>query len=170
MNHSWIRKGEGMQKLFEYNWQVRKDWFDWCETVDPEELMKKRTGGLGYILPTLYHIVAVEYGWICGGLQEQEINIPSFDQVACLHDVKAFSERCHVEIAPFVYDWKDALENKMMIDITDDGEREAHAYGEVMRHVIAHEIHHVGQLSIWSREIGKKPVNANLIGRELFNT
>lgn len=110
MNHSWIRKGEGMQKLFEYNWQVRKDWFDWCETVDPEELMKKRTGGLGYILPTLYHIVAVEYGWICGGLQEQEINIPSFDQVACLNDVKAFSERCHVEIAPFVYDWKDALE------------------------------------------------------------
>ncbi|MEC2345832.1 MULTISPECIES: hypothetical protein [Paenibacillus] len=31
-----------------------------------------------------------------------------------------------------------------MIDITDDGEREAHTYGEVMRHVIAHEIHHIG--------------------------
>ncbi|WP_243840759.1 DinB family protein [Paenisporosarcina antarctica] len=24
-----------------------------------------------------------------------------------------------------------------------------------MRHVIAHEIHHVGQMSVWAREIGK---------------
>lgn len=35
-----------MQKLFEYNWQVRKEWFDWCETVSMEELMRKRTGHL----------------------------------------------------------------------------------------------------------------------------
>ncbi|MDQ0913885.1 putative damage-inducible protein DinB [Paenibacillus sp. V4I5] len=46
---------------------------------------------------------------------------------------------------------------------------EAHKYGEVMWHVIAHEIHHIGQLSIWSREIGKKPVTANLIGRGLYD-
>jgi len=56
-----------------------------------------------------------------------------------------------------------------MIDITDEGEREAHTYGEVMRHLIAHEIHHIGQLSVWAREIGKKPVTANLIGRGLFD-
>jgi uncharacterized damage-inducible protein DinB len=36
-----------MLKLFEYNWQVRKDWFDWCDSVDEKELLKKRTGGLG---------------------------------------------------------------------------------------------------------------------------
>jgi uncharacterized damage-inducible protein DinB len=55
-----------------------------------------------------------------------------------------------------------------MIDITDEGEQETHKYGEVLRHVIVHEIHHIGQLSVWSREIGKKPVTANLIGRGLF--
>lgn len=67
-----------MQKLFEYNWQVRQDWFNWCSGVDRDELMRPRTGGLGYILPTLYHIVAVEYGWICGGIQERVIEIPAF--------------------------------------------------------------------------------------------
>lgn len=36
-----------------------------------------------------------------------------------------------------------------------------------MRHVIAHEIHHVGQLSVWAREMGRQPVTANLIGRGL---
>ncbi len=32
-----------------------------------------------------------------------------------------------------------------------------------MRHLIAHEIHHIGQLSIWSREMGIEPVSASLI-------
>ncbi|WP_054941166.1 DinB family protein [Paenibacillus ihuae] len=157
-----------MIKLFEYNWQVRNDWFDWCEMVSQEELMKQRIGGIGYILPTLYHIVAVEYGWICGGIQERQIDIPSFEEVASLQQIKEFSARCHTEVAPFVYAWDDSLEDRIMMDILDDGTQEAHPYGEVLRHVIAHEIHHIGQLSIWSREIGKEPVTANLIGRELF--
>lgn len=159
-----------MIKLFEYNWQVRADWFDWCETVSPEELMKRRTGGIGHLLPTLYHIVAVEYGWICGTIQEKAIEIPSFDEVGSLPQVKAWSERCHAELAPFVYDWRDEMENRIVIDITDEGERVPYACGEVMRHVLAHEIHHVGQLSVWSREIGKKPVTANLIGRGLYKS
>lgn len=166
-----VRKEEWMMlKLFEYNWQVRNDWFDWCGKVNEEELVKKRTGGLGYILPTLYHIVAVEYGWIIGGIQGKEIEIPPFEEVASLQHIIDLSARCHEELAPFVYAWNDNLENQIMIDITDEGERVPHKYGEVMRHVIAHEIHHMGQLSVWSREIGLKPVTANLIGRGLFDT
>ncbi|AZN41321.1 DinB family protein [Paenibacillus albus] len=159
-----------MLKLFQYNWQVRNDWFNWCETVDAEELMRRRTGGLGSILPTLYHIVAVEYGWLCGGIQERPIIIPSFEEIASLQRIKDFSARCHQEVASFVHSWNENMEERIMIDITDDGEEEAHACGEVMRHVIAHEIHHIGQLSVWAREIGKKPVTANLIGRGLYTT
>ncbi|GLX71275.1 DinB family protein [Paenibacillus glycanilyticus] len=157
-----------MIKLFEYNWQVRKDWFEWCAAVSHEELMKQRTGGIGYILPTLYHIVAVEYGWICGGILQNPIEIPAFGEIPSLKQIEQFSERCHSELAPFVYGWNDSLEDRIMIDITDEGESVPHPYGEVMRHVIAHEIHHIGQLSVWSREIGKKPVTANLIGRGLY--
>ena len=39
--------------------------------------------------------------------------------------------------------------------------------GRILRHLIAHEIHHIGQLSIWSREMGIKPVSASLIDRDL---
>jgi uncharacterized damage-inducible protein DinB len=39
-----------------------------------------------------------------------------------------------------------------------------------MRHVIAHQIHHIGQLSIWSRELGKPPVSANVIGKGLIES
>jgi uncharacterized damage-inducible protein DinB len=58
-----------MLKLFQYNWQVRDDWFKWCETVPEEELIKERAGGIGSILYTLYHIVDVEYSWIVLDLQ-----------------------------------------------------------------------------------------------------
>ena len=46
----------------------------------------------------------------------------------------------------------------------------SHIHGEIIRHTIAHEIHHIGQLSIWAREMGKAPVSANLIRRGLSSS
>ena len=53
-----------MLTLFRYNWQVRDDWFKWCEQVPDEELQRKRVGGVGSILDTLNHIVNAEVNWI----------------------------------------------------------------------------------------------------------
>ena len=55
-----------MIKFFEYNWQVRDEWFDWCNQVKIEELFMDRKGGVGNILYTLFHIIDVEYSWIRG--------------------------------------------------------------------------------------------------------
>jgi uncharacterized damage-inducible protein DinB len=54
----------GMLMLFQYNWHVRNDWFEWCKQVSEEELLRNRTGGVGSIMKTLYHIVDVDYSWI----------------------------------------------------------------------------------------------------------
>ena len=29
-----------MIKFFEYNWQVRDEWFDWCNQLTPNELIR----------------------------------------------------------------------------------------------------------------------------------
>lgn len=58
--------------LFRYNWQVRQDWFKLCEQLTEEELLRKRVGGVGSILKTLFHIVDVEYSWI-NALQGKKI-------------------------------------------------------------------------------------------------
>jgi uncharacterized damage-inducible protein DinB len=158
-----------MLKLFEYNWQVRNDWFEWCESVSEEDLLKRRTGGLGSILYTLFHIVDVEYSWISILQGKAEPALPPFEEFASLQKIKEFSERCHSEIAPFVYGWNNEMESNVLSDENSNGEIVSYKFGEVIRHVIAHEIHHVGQLSVWSREIGKQPVTANLIRRGLFN-
>ena len=69
-----------MLKLFQYNWQVRDDWFTWCEDISAEELVKKRVGGFGSILHTLFHIVDVEYMWILGLRGESVPEEPVFEE------------------------------------------------------------------------------------------
>ncbi|MFC4809697.1 DinB family protein [Paenibacillus sp. GCM10023250] len=159
-----------MRKLFEYNWQVRDDWFDWCETVDEQELLKRRTGGPGSILYTLFHIAECEYAWISGLQGKPDQGEPPFEEYASLQKVRAFSEQCRAMVEPFVREWNSGMEHLVLTGEGPPGQRESFAYGEVMRHVIAHEIHHIGQLSVWSRELGKQPVTANLIRRGLYKT
>ncbi|WP_123040477.1 DinB family protein [Cohnella candidum] len=156
-----------MLKLFEYNWQVRQDWFNWCQDVSEEELLKKRTGGIGGILHTLFHIADVEFSWISGLQGKPEFTDP-FDSYASLQKVKDLSARFHNEIRPFVMSWTPEMEFKELSELTSKGETVIFKYGEIMRHVIAHEIHHIGQLSVWSREVGKFPVTADFIRRGLF--
>lgn len=144
-----------MRKLFEYNWLVREEWFDWCEEIDEAELLKERIGGQRGILRTLVHVIDVEHAWIRGLIGDPEQHY-DYEAYRSLADVRKLSSEAAAEIRPFVEQWTDDLENERM---------HIFAYGDVMRHAIAHEIHHIGQLSVWARELGRKPVTANLIMR-----
>ncbi|WP_156575701.1 DinB family protein [Bacillus luti] len=152
-----------MYTLFQYNWQVRDDWFKWCEQLSEEELLRKRVGGVGSILETLFHIVDVEYSWICD-LKGKEVDEPKFKDYQSIQKVKALSDLYNKDLEEFVQSWTESLENQILnVSWTDKEYR----YGEVLRHVIVHEIHHIGQLSIWARELNLQPISANLIGRGL---
>ncbi|HGH7181731.1 DUF664 domain-containing protein [Bacillus cereus] len=152
-----------MYTLFQYNWQVRDDWFKWCEQLSEEELLRKRVGGVGSILETLFHIVDVEYSWICD-LKGEEVDEPKFKDYQSIQKVKALSDLYNKDLEEFVQSWTESLENQILnVSWTDKEYR----YGEVLRHVIVHEIHHIGQLSIWARELNLQPISANLIGRGL---
>ncbi|RED63190.1 DinB family protein [Cohnella lupini] len=159
-----------MLKLFEYNWQVRQDWFDWCESATEKELLERRTGGPGSILYTLFHIIDVEYSWISGLQGKPEPQEPPFEDYASVQKLREYSARCHEEIAPFIYAWNSSMENLLLEEENATEQAESFKYGEIMRHVLAHEIHHIGQMSVWSREIGKQPITANLIRRGLFDS
>lgn len=155
-----------MQTFFRYNWIVREDWYHWCEELSEEELLQSRTGGMGSILHTLFHIVDVEWSWI-RLLQGKPDFQENFDHYKSLDKVRKLDAEFHLEVENFVNNWDAGLENRLFHDSLPDGRVVTDTWGEVMRHIIAHEIHHIGQLSIWSRELRKKPVSANFIGRGL---
>ncbi|MBS4197135.1 DinB family protein [Lederbergia citri] len=155
-----------MQTLFHYNWQVREDSYRLCEEIAEEELLLKRTGGVGGILETLFHIVDVEWSWI-RVLQGKSDFQENFEEFNSLKRVRELDAKFKPEVEEFVLNWDESMENNLLHDTLPDGRIVTDTWGEVMRHVIAHEIHHIGQLSIWARELGIKPVSANLIGRGL---
>jgi uncharacterized damage-inducible protein DinB len=158
-----------MMTLFQYNWQVRNDWFSWCEDVPDDELLKTRTGGVGGILKTLLHIVDVEYSWILKMQGKEDPGEPPFEEYRSLGLVRDLSIQFHAEVEPFVTSWTSEMERNDLKLPRPNGEWITYKHGEIMRHIIAHEIHHIGQLSVWAREIGREPITAALLRRGLFN-
>ncbi|TKC18052.1 DinB family protein [Robertmurraya kyonggiensis] len=150
-----------MLKFFEYNWQVRDEWFEWCKQVPEEELLKNRVGGLGNILHTLVHIADVEYSWLYAIEGNEPVDV-DFSEYESLDKARELSERFRIEVRELLskYTGEDEL-------VTVPWNDEKYTKTEVVHHIIAHEIHHIGQLSVWAREIGLNPVSANFIGRGL---
>lgn len=109
----------------------------------------------------------VEFSWISSLQGKPEFTEP-FENYASLQKVTDLSARFHEEVRPFVMSWTNEMELKELSELTPEGDPVNFKYGEVMRHVISHEIRHIGQLSVWPREVGKVPVTANLIRRGLF--
>ena len=155
-----------MNTLFRYNWQVREDWFSWCEQVPIEELLKKRIGGIGGILHTLFHIVDVEWSWIRLLDGKKDFEEP-FERYQSLENVRQLSAKFHPEVSSFLQNWTEEQQHQILELPRKDGGTNRFTHGEILRHVIAHEIHHIGQLSVWSRELSLQPVTANLAGRGL---
>jgi uncharacterized damage-inducible protein DinB len=153
-----------MLPFFKYNWQVRADYFDLLRTVPYEEIYKKRIGGVGSIAYTLYHIIDVEYNWLITDLNQQPEIEWHFEDFKSLMDIQRFSEERHPTVAAFVAQYTEGGDEQKLLT----SEKPPLKYGEVMRHVIAHEIHHIGQLSIWVRELDLKPPTANFIRRDFF--
>lgn len=155
--------GDSLQQIFKYNWQVRDEWFDWCDQLPDSELNKKRTGGTGSILYTLFHIIDVEYSWIRAIEGKEDVTF-SFEEYQSINKLKKLSDTLRLELESFLDRLEEInLEEKVKASWQED----EYIAENVMNHVLVHEIHHIGQLSVWARELNKKPVLANLIGREL---
>ncbi|MFE3576301.1 DinB family protein [Lysinibacillus sp. NPDC059133] len=152
-----------MIKFFEYNWQVRDEWFEWCNQLSIEELLQKRNGGVGSILYTLFHIIDVEYSWI-RGIKGEKDRIFVFHECETLEKIKNLSIELRGEIIEFLK--HNANVSDEIVKVSWD--TNTYTKNEILHHIIAHEIHHIGQLSVWARELNLSPVPANFIGRK-FN-
>lgn len=151
-----------MINFFEYNWQVRDECFEWCHQLSIKELTKDRIGGVGSILYTLFHIIDVEYSWL-RGIQGKEDVVVQFEDYHTLNKVKSLSDTCRKEIAEFLKLGVTELK-KELVSVSWD--KNNYTVDEILHHIITHEIHHIGQLSVWARELELSPVSANFIGRK----
>lgn len=126
-------------------------------------MLQDRIGGVGSILYTLFHIIDVEYSWL-RGIQGKEDVVLNFDDYKSLTKVKTLSSTLRHEIVEILKFHLDEKQDRMVTVPWDEDE---YTKNEILHHIIAHEIHHIGQLSVWAREKELTPVSANFIGRKL---
>lgn len=153
-----------MKTLFYYNWQIRDEWFQVFEQIPAIELSRDRNAGVGSILKTLFHIIDVEYSWIRAIKNESDITF-QFEDYNNLKSLRILSEKIRSEIKEFIDNWSNEMEYE---SVTPSWMDKTFYKGEILRHILVHEIHHIGQLSIWSKELGITVVSSNFIGRELM--
>jgi uncharacterized damage-inducible protein DinB len=82
-----------------------------------------------------------------------------------LEKIKTLSDEYRNEMEKFFQEEWPVLDYKKVTPWWMEGEFYKE---EVLHHVLVHEIHHIGQLSVWARELNLEPVSANLLGRELY--
>ena len=156
-----------MTFFFKYNWMIRDEWFSLLGNVSQVELAKQRIGGTGSILRTLFHIIHVEHNWICDLKKVPILNLEYDSYSDDLDKIIQLSQELHGDVKSYIEKWNDSLEYKELELVEPWGKIHC-TYGEALRHIIAHEIHHIGQLSIWAREMGIEPISANLIHKEIM--
>lgn len=153
-----------MLSLFQYNWQVRDDWHQWCKTIPEEEFHKERTGGMKSIRETLIHIVDCELLWL-NSLLETKIVFEARNEINDLNTIKTYSDFVKSHTKYFIEQLPSDYEDRI-VKITKRDQTILHFnQKKILAHIITHEIHHIGQLSIWAREMQLQPISSDLIMR-----
>lgn len=126
-------------------------------------MLKDRRGEVGNILYTLFHIIDGEYSWI-RGIQGKEDIVFQFADYNTLEKVKSLSDTLRNEIVVELNTNLDESKDELVNVPWDEDD---YTKDEIIHHIIAHEIHHIGQLSVWAKELELSPVPSNFIGGKL---
>ncbi|CAM5223090.1 putative damage-inducible protein DinB OS=Ureibacillus acetophenoni OX=614649 GN=SAMN05877842_11378 PE=3 SV=1 [Ureibacillus acetophenoni] len=154
-----------MRELFLYNWQIREDWFQWCKNLSPEELTKKRVGGMGSFLHNLYHVIDCEQIWVNQMFNEPVIQ-RDIKEITNLNEVIEFSNEVKKKTISLIEDLEQES-NKVLQVNRKNNDPYFFPYEKVALHICMHEVHHIGQLSVWAREINRKPVSSDILFRKI---
>ncbi|MEK4424891.1 DinB family protein [Solibacillus sp. FSL K6-1523] len=79
-----------MLSLFQYNWQVRENWLNWCQSICAKEFHKERIGRMKSIRNTLIHIVDCELLWL-NSMIDKNILFETRNSIKELKDILAYS-------------------------------------------------------------------------------
>ena len=118
---------------------------------------------MGSIIHNLYHVIDCEQIWV-NQMNGTEVLVRDMNTITNLEEVIEFSEGIKQLTEGFLKDWNP----KNILERTNkSGKTLVFSHEKILQHIIAHEIHHIGQLSVWAREIDKKPVSSDILFRSI---
>lgn len=149
-----------MYSLFQYNWQVRQAWLDLFNELNDDQLNAGHMGGLGSIPKTLFHVVDTEYSWLRALKGEPDLK-PDYKDFGTLGSIQDLSALYHTHVKEIIQ--FALLDLSVMADIP--WANHAFSYETILKHILTHEIHHIGQISVWVKAMNLQSVDVSYIGR-----
>ena len=128
-----------MLSLFQYNWQVREDWLNWCQSISEEEFHKERIGGMKSIRETLIHIIDCELLWL-NTLVETTVIFELRTTTNELNGVKAYSDFVKSHTSSFIDQLPKDYENRTIEVKRRDGTILHFTQKKILAHMITHEV------------------------------
>lgn len=113
------------------------------------------------------HVIDCEQIWV-NQMQGTPVIIKEINRISSLNDVKTFSNLTKPATEGFIKSHTSEAGDRILVVKSRNGTTKSFSYDKIIAHIISHEIHHIGQLSVWSRDIGLKPVSSDLIFRDLI--
>ncbi|WP_078596113.1 DinB family protein [Evansella clarkii] len=101
-------------------------------------------------------------------MREQPENNTRINSVSTLNEVIEYSDLTKQVTKEFLGSLSPDYEDRILKVQSKRGYSYSFSYGKVIRHIVSHEIHHIGQISVWSREIGLEPISSDLLTRDYF--
>lgn len=93
--------------------------------------------------------------------------IKDLKEIRTIDEVKSFSEQTKYITKSFIESLSPKDTPGILEVKTKKGNTVSYTYDKLIKHIVSHEIHHIGQISVWSREVGGKPVSSDLLFRDL---
>ena len=124
-------------------------------------------GGMQSIIHNLFHVIDCEQIWV-NQMQGTPVIIKDINRISSLNDVKSFSNLTKPGTESFIKSHTSESEDRILVVKSRNGTTNSFSFDKIITHILSHEIHHIGQLSVWSREIGLKPVSSDLLFRDLI--
>src|SRR5437870_808249 len=146
------------RSIYQYNWQVLRDYGEALAKLPREELIKNREATHGSMKNIFHHILSVHDGWLNVAAQgtsaDPAMREKDFDQVASMEPLRAYLEKIIAKEASFLASLRDKDLGRR---VKPEWKERSHQLQNALMQVTFEQAHHIGELIALFWQIDVEP-------------
>ena len=146
------------RSIYQYNWQVLRDYGEALAKLPREELIKNREATHGSMKNIFHHILSVHDGWLNVAAQgtsaDPAMREKDFDEVPSMDPLRAYLEKIIAKEASFLASLRDKDLGRR---VKPEWKERSHQLQNALMQVTFEQAHHIGELIALFWQIDVEP-------------
>src|SRR2546430_7373689 len=144
------------RSIYEYNWQVLRDYGEALAKLPREELVKNREATHGSLKNIFHHILSVHDGWLNvtaqGASADPGMREKDFDEVPSMAELRGYLEKIIAKEESFLAKLK---EKDLDRPVQPEWKERPHPLRDALAQVTLEQAHHTGELIalLWQQDV-----------------